>query len=227
MFNKKAMSTEQVLILLVMLFVLAALFSYLNYSVKQAISQTTDNSACSLSVKSAAAQARIPGQGIKSLKELQGCKTQNIITDETAPDKVHELLADNVLNCWNNFGRGKLDFLKKFPAQDLCFVCSKITFKNEVDVNQFSLSMYMVPKDKYKPLMSSNQLISDEFNKINSNEKFYIVIISNKVAREITGIFIFLFDKFVKFVVDEKEFAGYNVALINSKKISEYCKEIA
>ena len=85
----------------------------------------------------------------------------------------------------------------------------------------------MVPKDKYKPLMSSNQLISDEFNKINSNEKFYIVIISNKVAREITGISTFLFDKFVKFVVDEKEFAGYNVALINSKKISEYCKEIA
>ncbi|MBS3171087.1 hypothetical protein J4449_00580 [Candidatus Woesearchaeota archaeon] len=221
------MSTEQVLILLVMLFVLAALFSYLNYSVKPAISQTTDNSACSLSVKSAAAQARIPGQGIKSLKELQGCKTQNIITDETAPDKVHELLADNVLNCWNNFGRGKLDFMKDFEAKDLCFVCYKTTFTNNIDTNYIELHKYMISQEKYKPLLSSRDFTSDSFEKISQNQKFYVVIVSNKVAREINGIFTFLFDKYVKFVVDEQEFTKNRVALVRSDKLAEFCKEIA
>ena len=89
--------------LLLLLIVAGILIYWVTNPFKSAITNTFDSTACSLSVQKAATLAKIPGQGIKSMKELPGCQTKEITTDETDPEKIHELLANNLESCWNMY----------------------------------------------------------------------------------------------------------------------------
>jgi len=109
-FNKKGIDIgyKEIFGIIFILIFAVLWFKFQNEKFKPAQEEFFDLEACRISVL----KASFPTQGVLSLSDLNGCKTQEIKTAEIDPDLIHENLAANINNCWYMFGNGKVDFLK-------------------------------------------------------------------------------------------------------------------
>ncbi len=63
------------------------------------------------------------------------CETDNVEIKDTDEDKIYTELAGEMYDCWYQFGEGKIDFLDDYDAwagDRWCFVCSKLSFDEDV-----------------------------------------------------------------------------------------------
>lgn len=178
--NKKGINLPfEYIIVLITIMVFAVAFLYFQTNkLKPASEQFFDIEACRLSVQRAA----LPGLGVTSLEELNGCKTQTIPIDEIDPDIVQEVLAKSLYNCWLMFGQGKVDFMKNFERDNVCFRCSKIIFKNDVDgVSKESLNIFIGHNKEYSAMSSSPKFIL--LDNIKANRPIYSMFVGTKVGK--------------------------------------------
>ncbi len=78
------------------------------------------------------------------------CSTSYLNFKTEEPDAVKEIIANEMVSCWDEWGEGKLEC---FDTKDnnYCVVCSRLTFEEEVEVNNFIryLRTHLAPyKDK-------------------------------------------------------------------------------
>ncbi|MBI2672179.1 hypothetical protein HYX16_04560 [Candidatus Woesearchaeota archaeon] len=184
--NKKGMQYKIILGLVFIMIFIGLFLTFQGKKFQPAEEEFINTEACRSSVLKAS--QKIPNVdfspfGVSSLEELQGCKTQKITVKETDKDKVHELLASNIDACWAMFGRGELDFMKDFGGVgDSCFVCSKITFENDIkNLNSGTLIQYIRENPKYKTLSNEKKstLKIEPFN-AEKNKEIYTVIVASR-----------------------------------------------
>jgi len=63
------------------------------------------------------------------------CEIDNVEVKATGEDEIYGEIAGEMYDCWYQFGEGKVDFLDNYDAwqgDNWCFVCSKISFDEEV-----------------------------------------------------------------------------------------------
>jgi hypothetical protein len=104
---------------------------------------SVDREACRDSVL---LKARSKVLGNTLFDQLQ-CETDNVKVKATAEDEIYTELAGEMYDCWYQFGEGKVDFLDDYDAWQgdrWCFVCSKLTFDEDVveDVDGVSVDNF-------------------------------------------------------------------------------------
>src|SRR3989344_1050276 len=108
--NKKADFVYQTIFgLIFLLLVLILLYNFLQERFLPAQEEFFNSEACRLSVL----KASLPGQGVRSLNELSGCKTHELTIEEIDEDLIQELLINNIDLCLYMFGNGKINFLSE------------------------------------------------------------------------------------------------------------------
>ncbi len=238
--NKKA-SMSIVVTLIVLLISFVALGQWIFNKLYPETELIIENASCKASVQNAAAianAAQLQGvklQGIKSFKELKGCKTEdktgkNAIT-ETDPKKVRDLLANSLYTCWDNFGQSKLDFFKDFSFDNYCFVCSKFQFKNEVDISSTSLGTFMRSKEEYKQIPAAFAFAP---NKISKDQRVYTVLVTDKdyLNVEAQGLFTLGLNQLNVYVYnnifdkDLRSNLRTYVALVSQDTLVKHCRSI-
>ncbi len=125
--NKKGMSQE---VLVGMILVALALTIYLIflYNLKSLATSTNEKELCKLSAELNAKRLTILGNDITpGLSDLK-CPTKKITVKD--PDKIKLILSNQMYDCWDQFGQGKLKFLDPEP-NTYCIVCSKISFEGD------------------------------------------------------------------------------------------------
>lgn len=63
------------------------------------------------------------------------CKTNLVEIDSEEENKIYEIIAGEMYDCWHQFNQGKSDFLDKHDfgrGDNWCFVCSRIDFSKDV-----------------------------------------------------------------------------------------------
>lgn len=87
--------------------------------------------------------------GIQLFSDLR-CE-QNLIEFDYADEEIaYDIIAQQMLRCWKNFGQGKLDFLGSYhydkpdsQYDHYCFVCADFYFPNNVNLNSNSFKRYL------------------------------------------------------------------------------------
>lgn len=249
--NKKAQISIPISwIILISGFVILGAFIITN--LYPSITKEAGHSSCALSVENAAviANTRPAGfqlQGIKSFKELKGCKTEDYTgknsISETDPEKIHLMLSESLYNCWNDFGQGKLDFLKDFTIGNYCHICSKFKFDNDAEVSELSLLTYMYKTEPYKTNFRELSLTDFDGQKnkaisqstIKKDQKLYTVLIATKVAQEtpqdLIDFVAYLETKYLIGAFFETDTTKifkptYKVALVSGDTITKHCRVV-
>jgi hypothetical protein len=92
----------------------------------------TEKNSCKLSVLE---NAKMRAQNIAGF-EWSGkikCPMQEIVIKDTDDEAVKQKLANTMWDCWDNFGRGKLNLFPTERSMDetFCVICSHITFTHQ------------------------------------------------------------------------------------------------
>jgi hypothetical protein len=133
--------------------------------------------ACKMSVLQQAATKSVTAKLPADLAQIPiKCPTEIITIKETEPEKIKAAVANKMYDCWDNFGKGKLNI---FPSERLadeifCVVCSSISFEKKGEtVNGFM--QYLV--DNNAPLVSQSYYY--DFNGVNPSTEEYNALASN------------------------------------------------
>lgn len=86
------------------------------------------------------------------------CKKGIVFTKGTEPtieskrcflNKVNELTADLIFDCWDQFGAGQLQVFSRYDLERQCLICSRIEFKQEVN-KLFNLGSFPISASEFK-----------------------------------------------------------------------------
>ncbi len=129
---KKGMEMSTLVVIIVALAGLLVM-GYSLKSIADVTQGTTDKQVCKQSIELRATTK------LKFISETQTidipikCKSKNdFIKNENDFKKINQIIANDMYDCWDQFGEGKLDFLfsRDFFDNTYCFVCSKISVAN-------------------------------------------------------------------------------------------------
>ncbi|MEK6832448.1 MAG: hypothetical protein AABY32_00235, partial [Nanoarchaeota archaeon] len=161
----------------------------------------------------AACQNWVARNSVAYLKEFAGnaeesspcVTTQETIKSISSKNDLYEKLAQNMYNCWDQYGQGEANFYSNFDwgsSNTHCRICSEIKFDNEVkkqikeiDVDDFEsyLSAYNPPNSKqtYAEFFIKADRAKIDFGdniKIPINNDFYTMFVVNKRSQCSLGI---------------------------------------
>src|SRR3989344_2955295 len=126
---KKGMAMSTLVILIA---ALAGLL-VMGYSLKSIADVTegaTDKQVCKQSIELKALKLK----GISIIDVPLKCKSQyKFIENEKDLENTKEIIAQDMYDCWDQFGKGEIDFLdeRDYFKDTYCFVCSKITITED------------------------------------------------------------------------------------------------
>ncbi|MEK6974208.1 MAG: hypothetical protein AABW41_03170 [Nanoarchaeota archaeon] len=154
--NKKgtAESLTGILIAVIVLVVFFIIFPL----IKEAGSNTIDKDTCKASVLANSKRLEIAGTEITpGLSDLK-CPTARITVKK--PDKIQLSLANQMYDCWDKFGQGKIKFLDP-ESETYCIICSKVSFDDEAKGKQINgflnyLAENKIMDDRGNPVMGIN-----------------------------------------------------------------------
>ena len=111
-------------------------------------------------------------------------------------ENVKKLIANDMYDCWDQFGKGEIDFLfhRDFSGETYCFLCSKIVGTDPAlkDMEITGLGDYLL---KEKPLGSGmtyaeflypktfDKTNLNEYNKLDLSNPIYVVYLINRGSR--------------------------------------------
>lgn len=138
--NRRAQAIGTILTFTVIIASLVVIFLFIANS---GFGQTTDQQVCHSSVVERS-NGVIPAESIPlNCKTHYLCLSKDGTCDEmTSPDiikvqnkeDVYKALADEMANCWAEFGEGKLNYVgEKLASHLYCSICSQIAFDKSVD----------------------------------------------------------------------------------------------
>ena len=103
----------------------------------------------------AACENWVARNSVSYIKEVTGnigespCVTTEEVIKDLNENKIYEQLANNMYDCWDQYGRGEADFYSNFDfgsADTCCRICSEIKFDDDVkkrtkaiDVDKFEI----------------------------------------------------------------------------------------
>ncbi len=147
--NSKAEKRNMVIVgfvLLIVIVIIMVLFM-------KSIGTTTDILAEKNKCKQSVYAAGIHIKDISFTEEIN-CPTKYTTIADKEPKKINKKLADSMINCWDNFGQGKLQLFNKENV--FCSVCEIIDFK-EKDQKIYGLTEYLFKTD----IPSTNKKYAD------------------------------------------------------------------
>jgi prepilin signal peptidase PulO-like enzyme (type II secretory pathway) len=133
MFNrsKKGVSAafEALMGVIVMILVIV-LIAFIFKSISDTASESAENLQCKASVTAYAKFNELPIGSEKADASTINCPTKYLTIESGTAKEMNRDIADLMVECWDNFGRGKL---KLFTADDLrfCAICSVFEFEDK------------------------------------------------------------------------------------------------
>ncbi len=122
--------TDSLVVILVILLTAFLLIKY-ESSLKDIYAKSVGKSTCETSVRTHA--------GLKlRYADFSGeikCPVVKIQIDDKNEDVIKRKVADAMVDCWDQFGKGKLDLFKDDSVY--CSICHRITFNKEIKFNGF------------------------------------------------------------------------------------------
>lgn len=131
-FNKKGMSQE---VLVGFVLVALALVIYLLFltTLKSSTNSASEKEICKLSVEANSKRLEFKGVEVTpGLSDLK-CPTQKVTIKD--PEKIKLILANEMYDCWDQFGQGKIKFLDT-DTNTYCAICSKVSFEGNAQNKQ-------------------------------------------------------------------------------------------
>lgn len=119
--------------LVVIVVILITAFLLLKYeaNLKEIYAKAVGKSTCEASVRTHAA---LKLRYIDFSGEIK-CPTIKLKIDDKNEEVVKRKVADAMVDCWDQFGKGKLDLFKDDNVY--CSICHRITFNKEIQINGF------------------------------------------------------------------------------------------
>ncbi len=124
--EKKGIATETTVFMMLGLVIFIAISLTVILPLKETAEANSEKEACQKSVLMHS-KLRIE---TKPISESIKCPTKFITIEETNATKIKQEIANQMFDCWDNFGEGKLEL---FDAQSekFCVVCSVLNFKEK------------------------------------------------------------------------------------------------
>lgn len=98
--------------------------------ISKTLTKSYDKEGCRQSVLQNSFRITVGGtELIQPFKELN-CPTITEKVDKVDNDRVFRVLANNLYDCWDKFGQGRIKFLDP-QTKDYCIICSRIEFQGE------------------------------------------------------------------------------------------------
>lgn len=193
MHNKKGMM--ETIVKAIPVLVIAGILFYVIYLIFSASGSAVDREVCRDWVL-LKAQSKILGKPL--VGENSPCKTEIIEIKKTDEYEIKQDIANEMYDCWYQFGEGKKDFLSDwewFKGDNWCFICSKIDFSEKVqneipEVIDFSdfLATESMPlhgeKTFFEYFYDAGEEISvDDFPvNLDTSDPLYVVFFADKKA---------------------------------------------
>ena len=130
--NKKGQMWVLTSLIIAMVVLISWLFFYSGF-IGYAQDKSEDN-VCLLSVITAA-NTKVPFIGVKSSFDVK-CPISNVDSDAKTKTEVNSLIAEEMKQCWINYGQGKIDYYSDWEwgsATTHCRICSKINFNQNIE----------------------------------------------------------------------------------------------
>jgi len=108
----------------------AGILIWATISIANTISDSSDREICRDSVLLRERSKVLEHPVLGELK----CKTENVQIDSTDEDEINRIFAEEMYDCWYQFGEGEKDFLSDYNfagGDNWCFVCSTIDFSEK------------------------------------------------------------------------------------------------
>lgn len=140
--------------------------------------EATLREAYSKAVGKTTCEASIKGHAALKLKyaDFSGeinCPTVRFKIDDKKEDVVKKKIADAMVDCWNQFGKGKLELFSDDSVY--CAICHRITFDKNVQVKGFTeyLAKTNVPGQKisYIQYLTTAKTENSDFLNVLTNQK--------------------------------------------------------
>jgi len=135
--NKKGVDWGSVAKIILVIIALLLLYNVIVYGYTSFITQSGSKEACKNWVNL---------QSTSVLKEARSLKSSCVTTEETIKDKdiktkndIYEILANNMYDCWDMYGRGEQDFYSYLFTEsgaNYCRICSEIKTSSDLEQNK-------------------------------------------------------------------------------------------
>lgn len=138
------------------------------------------------------------------------CPTVKLKISDKNEDKTKKKLADAMFDCWDQFGRGKLELF--YDDSVYCAICHRITFGKDIKVNGFT--EYLATKQasgqktSYLQFLTTEKTQNSEFLKELENKKIEDTMDASKNSEY---AIIFTYIKGKKYLEEYAEKAKYAV----------------
>lgn len=132
--NRKGISQGELVALILVVFVLVAFF-LIYTNIQSSATPIYNKEICKASVEANARRLEIAGTEITpGLSDLK-CPTRDIVVKD--PTRIQLTLANQMYDCWDQYGRGALKFLPD-SSQTYCLICSKVSFDSDASGKQLN-----------------------------------------------------------------------------------------
>ena len=142
------------IVITVVLLLVAFLFLEYDVSLKEAYSKIFGKATCEASVRAHAALKL----GFADFSDEIKCPTIKLKIDDKNEEVVKKKIADAMVDCWDQYGQGKLDLFKDDNVY--CAVCHRITFDKDIQVKGFL--RYLADKNPKQGSISYIKYLSTE-----------------------------------------------------------------
>lgn len=122
--------TDSLVVIFIILLTAFLLFKY-ESNLKEIYAKAVGKSTCEASVRTHAA---LKLRYVDFSGEIK-CPTIKLKIDDKNEEVVKKSIADAMVNCWDQFGKGSLDLFKDDSVY--CSICHRITFNKEIQVKGF------------------------------------------------------------------------------------------
>jgi hypothetical protein len=122
-FNLMIAAVSAIIILLLLLLLLR--------SIGQKAEDQSEKARCKSSVTAYARLGELPlGRDVKDERSID-CPTKFVTIKKTTPRKMRTQIANLMVDCWDNYGEGKLMLFSPFSLESFCALCSVFQFQDK------------------------------------------------------------------------------------------------
>ena len=148
--DKKGMEGELIVGLIALAIIAVIIFLY-SSGLFSIITGEADISNCNTWV---GLQSKFKVEGVRLIPSDNPCITTVSTIKDKEEAEFYEYMAKTSFNCWDMYGRGKVDFFSDWDftgIENYCFVCDETTIGEDAEINDFDL-------DKFEAYLSNNKV---------------------------------------------------------------------
>lgn len=133
--SKKGIETNTLIGLIILVIITGIFLAVIFPLIRDTAESSTSKEVCRTSVLANAKRIEFAGEELTpGLSEIN-CPTQKLEVKD--PNKIKLVIANQMYDCWDKFGRGRVKFLDP-ETGTYCIICSRIKFKDEASGKEIS-----------------------------------------------------------------------------------------